>query len=142
MVLSLTLPLQTNGATAAQGTAGTTPCGETFGANARRLNDTNYQVVFKPSPLPIPVGQHFQIDFALCPIGQAAMPSEVFVDAQMPEHRHGMNYRPEVRRVGAGLYRAEGLMFHMPGRWELVFELRAAGTGGTPQRLVQSLQVG
>jgi hypothetical protein len=41
---------------------------------------------------------------------------------------------------GAGLYRAEGLLFHMPGRWELVFELR--GSGGAPLRLVQSLQIG
>ena len=37
-----------------------------------------------------------------------------------------MNYRPSVTPQGAGRYRAEGLMFHMPGRWELVFEWRDA----------------
>ena len=45
----------------------------------------------------------------------------------MPEHRHGMNYAPEVKATGPGRWRAEGLMFHMPGKWEFVFEVRAAG---------------
>ena len=49
------------------------------------------------------------------------MPENVAVDAWMPEHRHGMNYRPTVTRLAPGRWRAEGLMFHMPGRWELVF---------------------
>ena len=39
----------------------------------------------------------------------------------MPEHRHGMNYKPEVKRLAPGRWRAEGLMFHMPGKWEFVF---------------------
>ena len=45
----------------------------------------------------------------------------------MPEHKHGMNYAPEVKQLGPGRWRAEGLMFHMPGKWEFVFEVRAAG---------------
>ena len=36
-----------------------------------------------------------------------------------------MNYRPTVASRGKGLYRAEGLMFHMSGRWEFVFEVRS-----------------
>ena len=38
-----------------------------------------------------------------------------------------MNYAPEVKALGPGRWRAEGLMFHMPGKWEFVFEIRAAG---------------
>jgi cytochrome c peroxidase len=45
----------------------------------------------------------------------------------MPEHRHGMNYAPALKALGPGRWRAEGLMLHMPGRWEFVFEIRAAG---------------
>jgi hypothetical protein len=52
----------------------------------------------------------------------------------MPEHRHGMNYKPGIRPVGAGRFRAEGLMFHMPGRWEFVFDL-----GG--ERLADSVRM-
>ncbi len=86
------------------------------------------------------MGRHFTIEFELCPHGDAKAPSEIRVDAQMPQHKHGMNYRPSVKALGQGLYRAEGLMFHMPGRWELVFELRDGQV--PPLRLVQSLQVG
>jgi cytochrome c peroxidase len=57
----------------------------------------------------------------------------------MPEHRHGMNYAPAVKALGPGRWRAEGLMFHMPGRWELTFEVTA---GGATDRLVSSYQVG
>ena len=116
----------------------TTGCGESLGAEAQRLSDTRYQLVFKATPSPIPVGRHFRLDIALCPIAGAAAPSEVRVDAHMPEHRHGMNYRPGVRSLGAGLYRAEGLMFHMPGRWELVFDV--GGPDGAA-RLAQSLLI-
>jgi hypothetical protein len=45
----------------------------------------------------------------------------------MPEHRHGMNYRPSVKPLGDGRWRVEGLMFHMPGRWELQLDVRADG---------------
>jgi len=114
-------------------------CGETLGAGAQRIDSAQFQLAYKPTPTPIPVGQHFAIDFVLCPRDGAALPAEVRVDATMPEHKHGMNYRPSVVSRGAGAYRAEGLMFHMPGRWELVFELRGSGA---PLRLTQSLQVG
>ena len=51
------------------------------------------------------------------------------VDATMPAHGHGMNYKAAVREVGEGRYRAEGLLFHMPGRWQLVFDVRTADKG-------------
>ena len=115
-------------------------CGDALGAGAQRIDSAQFQLAYKPTPAPIPVGRHFAIDFVLCPRDGAAPPPEVRVDASMPEHKHGMNYRPSVTPQGAGRYRAEGLMFHMPGRWELVFELRGADTA--PLRLTQSLQVG
>ena len=121
-----------------QAAHGSTACGESLGAEVQRLSDARYQLVFKATPSPIPLGQHFRLDFALCPTAPATAPSEVRVDAHMPEHRHGMNYRPGVRSLGAGLYRAEGLMFHMPGRWELVFDVRSSDGAA---RLAQDLLV-
>jgi hypothetical protein len=121
-------------------------CGENLGASVQRIENPQFVLVYRTTPTPVAVGRHFIIDFALCPRGAAVLPGEVRVDASMPEHKHGMNYRPSVVALGAGQYRAEGLMFHMPGRWELVFELRGgetgSGTGAAPQRLVQTLQVG
>lgn len=121
-------------------TANALACGEALGAGTQRIDSAQFQLAYKPTPAPIAVDRFFTIDFVLCPRDGAAPPAEVRVDATMPEHKHGMNYRPSVKPQGAGRYRAEGLMFHMPGRWELVFELR--GAGAAPLRLTQSLQVG
>ncbi|NJN40058.1 MAG: hypothetical protein HC807_03220 [Gammaproteobacteria bacterium] len=38
-----------------------------------------------------------------------------------------MNYRPTVVAEGEGRFRAEGLLFHMPGRWQFVFDLDLPG---------------
>ena len=58
------------------------------------------------------------------------------VDAHMPEHRHGMNYRSTLQPLGGGRWRAEGLLWHMPGRWELVLE---AMLGERKVRLTQTV---
>ena len=41
----------------------------------------------------------------------------------MPEHGHGMNRVPKVAPRPDGGFHAEGLLFHMPGRWELYFDV-------------------
>ena len=90
------------------------------GGAAQIVKGASHTVAYRTAPLK--VGEHFAVDFAVCPA-----PESVRVDAWMPEHRHGMNYRPSVSPQGAGRFRAEGLMLHMAGRWELVFEIRSAG---------------
>jgi hypothetical protein len=57
------------------------------------------------------------------------------VDAQMPEHRHGMNYRPTVSATGNGRYVAEGLLFHMPSRWQLRFDVERDGPAAQTPRV-------
>ena len=69
----------------------------------------------------VPVGAHFAVRFHLC--GPPAR--RVTLRGWMPAHRHGMNYRPAVTLRGpAGA--AEGLLFHMPGRWQLIFGIAGA----------------
>ena len=48
---------------------------------------------------------------------------ELSVDAAMPEHGHGMNRVPEVRHAGDGRYVVDGMLLHMPGRWEVYFDV-------------------
>ena len=123
----------------AGGAAGAWACGESLGAGRHALAGEGWQIAWRAAPSPVPVGKHFALDIALCaPAGQA-LPAALRVDATMPEHKHGMNYRPGVSARGPGQFRAEGLMFHMPGRWELVFEWRD-GTGAV-RRLAQPLTV-
>jgi cytochrome c peroxidase len=89
-----------------------------------RLESPRFVLAYKPEP--IAVAQHFAVEIAVC-AKSAAVPESIKVDAHMPEHRHGMNYAPQVKALGDGRWRAEGLMLHMPGKWEFVFEIRAAG---------------
>jgi len=103
------------------------------GGEARKIEAPNYVVLYRTQPAPLKVGQHFAIDFAVCPA-----PESVRVDAWMPEHKHGMNYRPTIAATGEGRYRAEGLMLHMAGKWELVFEVRAKDS---VERLAQAIRL-
>jgi hypothetical protein len=93
----------------------------------RTLEAGRYALAYRAVPAKIPLGEHFSLEFAVCANGGAPPPESVSVDAQMPEHRHGMNYKPSIKRAAANRYRADGLLLHMPGRWEFIFEVRAAG---------------
>ena len=97
------------------------------GTKAQTIDSKKYGLAYRTQPEKIVIGQHFAVELALCAKDNAATPDSVRVDAHMPEHRHGMNYKTAVTSSGAGKYRAEGLMFHMPGRWEYIFEVRASG---------------
>ena len=122
-------------------------CGDSLPANTRlqaeatpSASGAGWQLAFAPRPAPVPVGRHFALDIVLCaPAGQA-LPATLAVDADMPAHRHGMNYRATVKALGDGHYRAEGLMFHMPGRWRVMFELPAAA-GQPALRLAREIEV-
>jgi hypothetical protein len=100
----------------------------------RTVESPRYALAYRTQPARIAVGEHFVVEIAVCAKGNAASPGAVEVDAWMPEHRHGMNYKAGVSALGGGRFRAEGLMFHMPGRWELLFDL-----GG--ERLADSVRL-
>lgn len=46
-------------------------------------------------------------------------PRAIIVDAQMPEHAHGMNVAPTISLDKNGSGRSDGMLFHMSGRWEV-----------------------
>ena len=114
-----------------------TVCGDEIDS-PRRLEGERYVVAYTTVPAPIVAGEHFAVDFAVCPRAGVAPPDSVRVDATMPEHRHGMNYRPEIVASKNGRYRADGLLFHMSGRWDLTFDLTT--TAGT-ERLTGTVQL-
>lgn len=67
---------------------------------------------------PVALSKPFGLSLTFCdaPV-QAAR-----VDAIMPAHQHGMNYQPKVAETGPGQFAAEGLVFHMPGLWQIRVE--------------------
>jgi hypothetical protein len=96
-------------------------------AGGQKLESDRYVLAYRTQPDKPAVGQHFSMDLVVCAKGSQPAPESLRVDAHMPEHRHGMNYRTTVKPADRGRYLAEGFMFHMPGRWEFIFEVRVAG---------------
>ncbi|MBL8326316.1 MAG: hypothetical protein JNJ89_15300 [Rubrivivax sp.] len=92
-------------------------------AGEHRVTQGALELAWRAEPERLAVGQPFSLEVRLCP----AAARFVQVDATMPEHRHGMNYRPSVQPLGPGRWRAEGLLWHMAGRWELAFEVESGG---------------
>lgn len=88
----------------------------------QKVEGKRYVVAWHPVP-EIQVSEFFALEIAVCSADGQPEARTIRVDATMPEHQHGMNYRASVRPRGPGLFVAEGLLFHMPGRWQLSFEV-------------------
>jgi hypothetical protein len=99
----------------------------------QRLDAGAVQLAWRTQPAAPAVSQPFEMQVALCPEGARLLR----VDATMPEHRHGMNYRPSVQAVAPGRWQVQGLLWHMPGRWELRFDVEAGGASHTLRQSVE-----
>ena len=115
------------------------PCATPPGFTAReRLESAGVVVLYRTVPAAIELGRHFSVEAIVCDGRPGSVPGGLRIDARMPEHRHSMNYRPRVSPAGGGRYLAEGLMFHMPGRWQLLFDVER---GGRAERLATDIVV-
>lgn len=88
-----------------------------------RVDGGGVIIGFKTQPARIQVGEMFGLEVVVCPRPGREAVNGLRVDALMPDHRHGMNYLPKVVRSGEGNYSASGMMFHMPGRWQFIFDV-------------------
>ena len=97
-------------------------------ARAAVTNDGAFLVFWKPTPDPIEERKTFALEAWVTrreTPNELAPGTELLLDAAMPEHGHGMNVVPRTTREGDGRFRIEGTRLHMPGRWELYFDVRA-----------------
>ncbi len=92
-------------------------------ADGALVQQGSVQLAWRSEPGTIANGQPFVLRVALCP--QTA--KLLRVDATMPEHRHGMNYRPTLKPLGPGLWQVNGMLWHMAGRWELRWDVQDEG---------------
>ena len=90
-------------------------------SGAQEIAGRTWQAWWRSEPATIEIGGHFAIRFRLCgpPV------RTVKVRGWMPDHRHSMNYRAAVSLTGL-TGAARGLLFHMPGRWQLVLDIAGA----------------
>ena len=87
-----------------------------------------YDLAVRSDPAPLRTGEPFTLHVTVCPKSGAAAVETITADATMPDHRHGMNYRPRITREGANRFRADGFLLHMPGRWQFAVELRSGAS--------------
>jgi len=98
------------------------------GADYARLDSERFVLWMATDPKTLSVGTEFAVDAVLCPRSKFKAPDvdAIRFDAWMPLHRHGMNSRPSLKLLGADRWRAEGFLFHMPGRWQFTVDVDTA----------------
>lgn len=80
----------------------------------------------------IPLNEHFEIEVRVTTsTGAPVEDAQVSARCNMPEHGHGMNVVPRGRELGLGLYRVEGMLLHMRGRWVLGIDVILDGLAET-----------
>lgn len=121
----------------------TTPCDPHFSnpqfrrLEAHTISGTRYALAWIAQP-EVRVSEFFSLEVAVCAAAGQPQARTLRVEATMPEHQHGMNYRASVRPRGPGRFVAEGMLLHMPGRWQFSFEINV---GAQREVLTGDLQV-
>jgi len=96
-------------------------------ANDEGLTDGgSYYIYWDSIPPIIPFNQPFSLSAMVHDGADRSLmytDRELLVDATMPAHEHGMETIPEVTRSESGVYTVDGMLFHMAGEWELVFQV-------------------
>jgi hypothetical protein len=99
-------------------------------------NGGRYGVTLTATPQPIPTDDYAALEIEVregCADGgtpdalSASTDISLGLDAWMPEHAHGMNTRAHVEARPEGGFLASGLLFHMPGRWQLFVDVTRSG---------------
>lgn len=101
-----------------------------LGDGGSEISGGGVTVSYRPVDGAIASGAFFELDVAVC-TADGAPGTLTAVDATMPAHGHGMNYKPVVTETAPGRYRVEGLMFHMTGSWQFRFDAEADGKAVT-----------
>lgn len=88
----------------------------------------SYAIEYETEPSPIPLSEPFILRTRVTdPAGRWIDDATVVVNAEMPTHGHGMNTTPTTQAEGDGWYRTEGMLFHMPGDWQIVIDVTVDG---------------
>ena len=94
--------------------------------------ERRYEVSWSSNPSPVPLLVFHEWTLALRDAGGREVDgATVEVRGGMPEHDHGLPSVPVVTPLGGGRYRIEGLRFHMPGAWVLLFTFARDGVRDT-----------
>jgi hypothetical protein len=85
--------------------------------------ETGVTLHYRIDPSPLPIAQHFSMPFLVCRGGQPLALDSLELDALMPTHGHGMNYKANIEIQHDGLIEATGMLLHLPGPWQISVDL-------------------
>ena len=85
--------------------------------------ETGVTLHYRIDPSPLPIAQHFSMQFLVCRGGRPLALDSFELDALMPAHGHGMNYKANIEIQHDGLIEATGMLLHMPGPWQISVDL-------------------
>ena len=87
-------------------------------------NAKNWTVEFSPAPGKMPLNEVFEITSWVRGTSEV---DSLRVDAAMPAHGHGMMTDPNTTKQSDGSFLTTGMLLHMPGAWEIYFDIRYEG---------------
>ena len=82
-----------------------------------------YEVSYDTTPSPIPLNEEFSIWLTIV---EKETNTEVIaginvdINAEMPNHDHGMSQTPVTSQMDDGRFMSEGMFFQMPGYWHIL----------------------
>jgi hypothetical protein len=101
------------------------------------LFSDHYMLAFRPDPPVIEAGQPFSLILNVCTrAGDAGQ--LLSVESERADKPQIIPPSPSIVPGNDGRFRAEGLMFSQPGRWEVTFTVQS---GGETERLSHELVV-
>jgi hypothetical protein len=86
-------------------------------------NDGTYRLTLEFSGAELVVRDLFEVGVRMERSDGGKVALQLAFDARMPEHGHGMNREAEVSSEGGGTFAVSNLLLHMPGLWELYFDV-------------------
>ena len=69
------------------------------------------------------VGSFFSMDFDICKDSKSLPIQDLKINAMMPAHGHGMNYKTEITHLSNYQFKLKNLNFHMPGLWQITLKV-------------------
>ncbi len=88
-------------------------------------NGGAWRIKYRTLPDPIPLNEEFGLEVAVFDAAGEHVSEGIALaaDAGMPQHRHGMLRQASVAPREDGTFLVDGMLFHMPGAWELYFDV-------------------
>ena len=86
-----------------------------------------YRIAWRPLGSEVPKNEYFELEVEVTKQGELFRDGRLVVDAQMPDHGHGMNVSPRAFMKKDGRWRVKGMVLHMGGRWVLELGVLTVG---------------